>query len=62
MSRTGFLASLNLGTLIIVFLIVAAAFAFFMRRRANRHPLDGHRERNVAEDLDASRGPPSDLR
>ena len=58
MSNNGFLGSLNLGTLVIVFLIVAAGFVYFLRRRSNRHPLDGRRERNVAQDLDAGRGPP----
>jgi amino acid transporter len=58
MSTTGFLSSLNLGTFIIVFIVVAVAFAFFMRRRANRHPMEGRKERNVAKDLDEGRVPP----
>lgn len=58
MSSSGFLASLNLGTLVIVFLVVAIGFVYFLRRRANRHPLEGRQERNVAEDLDAGRDPP----
>lgn len=58
MSKTGFLASLNLGTLVIFLIIVAIGFAFFLRRRSNRHPLEGRQERNVAQDLDAGREPP----
>ena len=58
MSSTGFLSSLNLGTLVIVFLIVALGFAYFLRRRSNRHPMEGRQERNVAEDLDAGRDAP----
>lgn len=57
MSTTGFLGSLNLGTLVIVFLVVVAGFAYFLRRRSNRHPMEGRQERNVAQDLDAGRGP-----
>ncbi len=58
MSSSGFLSSLNLGTLVIVFLIVAIAFAYFLRRRSNRLPMEGRQERNVAEDLDAGRSAP----
>ena len=58
MSTSNFLGSLNLGTLVIVFLIVAAGFIFFLRKRSNRHPMDGHRERNVGADLDVGRDPP----
>jgi len=58
MSRTGLLSSLNLMTLIGVFVIVAIGFLYFLRRRSNRHPLEGRTERNVARDLDADRGPP----
>jgi hypothetical protein len=58
MSRLAFLSSLNLGTLIIVFVIVAAAFAYFLRKRSNRHPMEGRSERNVAKDLDENRQPP----
>lgn len=58
MANTGFLGSLNLGTLVIVFLIAAAAFVFFLRRRSNRHPLEGRDERNIAQDLDAGRAAP----
>lgn len=58
MPKNDFLASLNLGTLVIVALIVAAGFAYFLRKRSNRKPLDGRRERNVAADLDAGRKAP----
>jgi len=58
MTRDGFLASLNLGTLVIVALVVAIAFAFFLRKRSNRHPLEGRQERNVGADVDAGREAP----
>ena len=54
----GFLASLNQFTLVIVFVIAALGFAWFLRRRSNRHPLEGREERNVAKDLDAGRKAP----
>ena len=52
-------ASLGLVTLVIAFLVVAIAFASFLRKRSNRHPLAGKQERNVAADLDAGRTAPS---
>ena len=58
MTSNGFLSALNLGTLLIVLAVVGIAFAYFMRRRSNRHPLEGRQERNVAADIDADRGPP----
>jgi hypothetical protein len=58
MSTTGFLSSLNLGTLVVVVLIVAIGFAYFLRRKSNRRPLEGRQERNVARDLDARREAP----
>jgi LPXTG-motif cell wall-anchored protein len=58
MSRIDFLSSLNLVTLIIVVAIAAIGLALFLRRRRNRHPLDGRAERNVAADLDAGRAAP----
>ncbi|MEN2786662.1 hypothetical protein ACFOKI_01820 [Sphingomonas qilianensis] len=58
MQSATFLSSLNLGTLVIVVVIVAIGFAYFLRKRSNRHPLDGREERNVARDLDAGREPP----
>lgn len=53
-----FLASLNLGTLLIVFLVVAVGLFIFLKRRRNRHPLEGRSERNIARDLDAGRAAP----
>lgn len=58
MSRGELLSSLNLMTLVVVFLVVAAAFIFFLRKRSNRHPLDDRQERNVGADLDANRAAP----
>ena len=58
MSNIGFLSSLNLGTLVIVLIVVLIAFAYFMRRRSNRHPLEGRKERNIAQDVDAGRPAP----
>ena len=58
MALPDFLASLNLMTLVIFLIIVGVGFAFFMRRRRNRHPLEGRRERNVARDLDAGKSAP----
>lgn len=58
MSSSTFLSSLNLGTLVIVVVIVAIGFAYFLRRRSNRHPLEGREERNIARDLDAGNEPP----
>lgn len=58
MSNGGFLSSLNLMTLVVVFVIVAGAFVFFLRKRSNRHPLEGRQERNVAADLDANQAAP----
>lgn len=58
MSLSGFLSSLNLMTLVIGFVVVAIAAAYFLRRKSNRHPLEGRRERNIARDLDAGRQPP----
>lgn len=58
MSRTEMLSSLNLMTLVVVAAIVAIGFALFMRRRSNRHPLEGRQERNIARDLDEGNTPP----
>ena len=58
MSHVEFLSSLNLGTLLIVFVIVAAGLIYFLRKRSNRHPLEGRQERNVGADLDANRPAP----
>ncbi|WP_155006431.1 LPXTG cell wall anchor domain-containing protein [Sphingomonas hengshuiensis] len=61
MSSNGFLSSLNLMTLVVGLIVVAIGFAFFLRKRRNRHPLDGQRERNVAQDLDAGKSAPDHL-
>lgn len=58
MASPGFLSSLNLGTLVVVLLIIGIALAWFLRKRSNRHPLEGRQERNVARDLDADRNAP----
>lgn len=58
MASTGFLASLNLTTFVIVLVVVGIGLLFFLRRRSNAHPLDGRAERNVAQDLDAGRPAP----
>jgi hypothetical protein len=58
MTPSTFLSSLNLATLVIVLVVVAFALAYFLRKRSNRHPMEGREERNVARDLDAERDPP----
>ena len=58
MTSSTFLSSLNLGTLVVVLVIVAIGFAYFLRKRSNRRPLEGREERNVARDLDAGREAP----
>lgn len=58
MGRNDLLSSLNLGTLVIGALIVILALVFFLRKRSNRHSMDGRQERNVAADLDAGREAP----
>jgi preprotein translocase subunit YajC len=58
MASTEFLSAQNLMTLIAIFVIAAVAFMFFMRKRSNREPMEGRRERNVAADLDAGRKAP----
>ena len=55
MASTSFLGALNLTTLVIVAVVVAIGFAFFLRRRSNRHPLENREERNIARDLDQGR-------
>lgn len=61
MSSPDFLSSLSLMTLLVPLILVGIAFAYFMRRRSNRHPLEGQHERNVAKDLDAGRAAPDHL-
>lgn len=58
MANTGFLSSLNLMTLIAVLVIAAIGFAYFMRKRSNRHPMEGRQERNVGRDIDEGREAP----
>lgn len=58
MAPTEFLSAQNLMTLIAVFVIAAAAFMFFLRKRSNREPMEGRQERNVGADLDAGRKAP----
>jgi hypothetical protein len=58
MRTSSFLSSLNLATLLIVLAVAAVGFGLFLRHRRNRHPLQGHAERNVAADLDAGRPAP----
>ena len=49
MSTGGAISSLMFFTLIAVVVIVAAAAIHFFRKRSNRHPMDGVRERNLDE-------------
>jgi len=58
MSSTGFLSSLNLTTLVIVVVIVGIAFAWFLRHRSNRRPMEGRQHRNIAKDVDKGRDAP----
>ena len=58
MASTGFLASLNQYTLWIGVIIIAVALVYFLRKRSNRHPMEGRQERNVGADLDAGRKAP----
>ena len=62
LSKSELLPFLNLGTLISVLVIAAIGFAYFMRKRSNRHPMEGIRERNVGADLDAGRAAPESNR
>ncbi len=62
MSHTTFLSSLSIGTLGIGVLIVAIAFAYFLRRRSNRQPMAGREHRNIAKDLDAGKSAPDHSR
>lgn len=61
MPSTGLLSSLSMMTLLVVVLIAAIGLALFLRKRGNRHPLRGQRERNVARDLDAEKSAPDHL-
>lgn len=61
MTSSEFLPSLNLVTLVVVLLAAAVALLLFLRKRSNRHSMDGHRERNIAADIDAGKGAPDHL-
>ena len=58
MTSSELLPSLSLMTLVIVALAVGVSLLIFLRRRSNRHPMEGRQERNVGADLDAGREPP----
>jgi hypothetical protein len=51
------LSSLSLATLGIVLLIAVIVFGYFIRKRSNRHPMDGRQERNIAKDMDSGQTP-----
>lgn len=57
MSRNELLPSLNLATLVIVLVALAIVFAFFLRKRSHRRPMENTPERNIAADLDARKEP-----
>lgn len=58
MSNVGFLSSLSLVTLLIVLGVAAISLVVFLRKRSNRHPLEGKQERNVAADIEAGKSAP----
>lgn len=62
MGRNDLLSSLNLGTLVVGVVILIAALLYFMRKRSNRHSMDGRQERNVGADLDAGKKAPDHSR
>ncbi len=50
MSNTGGMApGLMLYTLIVVLVLLVVALLWFRRKRSNRHPMEGIRERNMDE-------------
>ena len=49
MSTGGAISSLMFFTLIAVLAIAAALAIHFFRKRSNRHPMEGVRERNLGE-------------
>lgn len=61
MSTGDYLSAQNLMILGTGLLVAIFALGFFLRKRSNRHPLEGQRERNVAADLDAGRKAPDHL-
>ncbi|HEX8555455.1 MAG TPA: hypothetical protein VF695_12165 [Sphingomonas sp.] len=58
MSTFDYLASQNLMILVTGAIVLAIALAWFLRKRSNRHPLEGRQERNIGADLDAGRKAP----
>lgn len=58
MSETELVPTLMLFTLIAALVIGVVLLLRFRRKRANRHPLAGQQERNVAQAIDERRAPP----
>jgi LPXTG-motif cell wall-anchored protein len=58
MTTFEYLSSQNLMILVAGALVLAIALAWFLRKRSNRHPMEGRQERNVGADLDAGRKAP----
>lgn len=54
-NTTMLLSSLNIFTLVVVAAVLLAALLFFLRKKGNRHPMEGQREENIAERIDDSR-------
>ena len=56
MSNTNrLLSSLNIFTLVAVAAALLAYLLFFLRKKRNRHPMEGQPEENIAERIDESR-------
>ncbi len=55
MSRSDLLPLLNLTTLIVFALILLGVLLLFLRKRSNRHPMEGQHEENIAKRIDESR-------
>ncbi len=49
MSDTSLASSLNIITLVVVLVIAAGLFIYFMRKRSNRHPMDTPRGKAAEE-------------
>ena len=58
MSTFDYLSAQNLTILLSGLVLGLVALALFMRKRANRHPMEGRQDRNVGADLDAGRKAP----
>lgn len=58
MTRDSLPAFLNLGTLLIVLILAVGMALWFFRKRSNRKPMEGRKERNVAADLDRGKVAP----